>query len=154
MQMSSRFPVAVQILIMIAWTPEEYKLTSEVIAQSVRTNPVMIRRIMGYLKKSGLVSVSPGKRGIKLARNPNEITLLDVYQAVEINGNDSLFGLHPNPNPRCPIGSRINDVLAAPLDAAQKALEDSLAGVTIDDLRAEFPPFSIPDGYMTKAGIE
>lgn len=150
MQLSSRFPVAVQILILIAWTPDEYKLTSDVIAQSVNTNPVLIRRVVGYLKKSELVLVSPGKRGIKLARKPGEITLLEVYQAMELTEQDSLFGLHPDPNLQCPIGNRINEVLTPRFDRARKAMEESLAGVTIEELLAEFPPFYVPEGFNVK----
>lgn len=54
MQLSSRFPVAVQIIIIIAWCPEDVKVTSEVLAVSVNTNPALIRRIMRYLKKQSL----------------------------------------------------------------------------------------------------
>lgn len=141
MQLSSRFPVAVQMLIILAWCPEDVKITSDAIAASVNTNPVLIRRIMGYLKKADLLSVAPGTGGTKLTRNSNEITLLDVYQAVELTDEDRLFGLHETPNLQCPIGSRINEVLLPHLEVARRALEASLASVTIEELLEEFPPF-------------
>ncbi len=150
MQLSSRFPVAIQILILIAWTADEYKITSDIIAKSVNTNPVMIRRIVGSLKKSGLVLVSPGKRGIKLTRKTDEITLLDVYQAMELTGHEPLFGMHPDPNLRCPIGSKINEVMTPHFDRAIKSMEESLASVTIEKLMDEFPPFYIPEGFDVK----
>lgn len=150
MQLSTRFPVAVQILILIAWAPDEYKITSELIAQSVNTNPALIRKIMGYLKKGGLVLISPGRRGIKLAREPGKITLFDVYRAMDLTDQGFLFGMHQEPNLRCPIGNRINDVLKPKFDQAAKALEESLAGVTIAELLQDFPQFYIPDGFVNK----
>lgn len=141
MQLSSRFPVAVQLLIILAWCPDTYKVTSEVLALSVNTNPVLIRRIMGYLKKAALISVTAGTGGAALARDAGEITLLDVYRAVELTADDGLFGLHDKPNPRCPIGSRFNDVIAPHLDQARQALEQSLSQVTIEQLTHDFPPF-------------
>ncbi|MEQ8201150.1 MAG: Rrf2 family transcriptional regulator [Syntrophomonadaceae bacterium] len=145
MQLSSRFPVAVQLLIIIAWTPDKYKVTSEVLALSVNTNPALIRRILGSLKTAGLVSVTAGTGGAKLARAAQAITLLDVYRAVELTSDDMLFGLHATPNSHCPIGKNINQVLQPHLDQARRALEDSLQQVTIQQLVSEFPPFD--SGY-------
>lgn len=141
MQLSSRFPVAVQMLIIIAWCPDDVKITSDAMALSVNTNPVLIRRIMGYLKKADLISVAPGTGGTALMRDAGEITLLDVYQAVELTDQDLLFGLHETPNIQCPIGSRINEVILPHLEQARKAMEESLAKVTIEQLVEEFPPF-------------
>lgn len=141
MQLSSRFPVAVQLMILMEWCPEKYKMTSEVLALSVNTNPALIRRIMGYLKKAGLVTVAPGTGGARLARDAEKISLLDVYRAVELTSNDALFGLHDTPNPHCPIGKNFNGVLSPWLDNARNALEQSLAQVTIKQLTAEFPSF-------------
>lgn len=141
MQLSSRFPVAVQLLILMAWCPDEYKVTSEVLAISVNTNPVLIRRILGYLKKAKLVVVASGTGGAKLMRPAGEISLLDIYRAVELTKQDNLFGLHETPNQKCPIGSRINDILMPHLAEARNALEKSLEQVTIEQLTAAFPPF-------------
>lgn len=141
MQLSSRFPVAVQMLIILAWCPEDLRVTSEAMAFSVNTNPALIRRIMGYLKRADLISVAPGTGGTKLARDIDRITLLDVYRAVELTDQDRLFGLHEAQNPRCPIGNRINKVLLPHLEEAREALEASLARVTIEQLLEEFPPF-------------
>ncbi len=141
MQLSSRFPVAVQLLIIMAWAPDNYKVTSEALALSVNTNPALIRRILGSLKTAGLVSVAAGTGGAKLARAPEDITLLDIYRAVELTSDDMLFGLHETPNSQCPIGKNINQVLQPCLDQARHALEDSLEQVTIQQLVAAFPPF-------------
>lgn len=141
MRLSSRFPVAVQMLLILAWCPQELKVTSDLMAFSVNTNPVLIRRIMGYLKKAGLIDVAPGAGGTALTRDPAEITLLQVYRAVELTAQDRLFGLHENQNLRCPIGKRINQILQPHLEEARGAMERSLAGVTIGNLLEELPSF-------------
>ncbi len=139
--LSSRFPVAVQMIIIMAWCPEDVKITSELLASSVNTNPVIIRRIMGYLKKHALITTSRTD-GVKLAKSPEDISLLELYQAVELTSDNKLFALHENTNPHCPIGQNINQVLELHLGEARKALENSLAKTTINDLTAEFIPFT------------
>ncbi|MDO4539597.1 MAG: Rrf2 family transcriptional regulator [Syntrophomonadaceae bacterium] len=141
MQLSRRFPVALQMLIIMDWAGDKAKITSEILALSVNTNPVLIRRIMTTLKKAGLITVAAGTGGAKLALPATAITLLDVYRAVELTANDTLFGLHPAPNTHCPIGSRINKVLAPHLENARHALESSLGGVSVAELTRQFPEF-------------
>ncbi len=140
--LSSRFPVAVQILIIMAWCPKNVKITSKLLATSVNTNPVIIRRIMGYLKNQGLITTATGHDGAKLIKSAKDINLLDVYKAVELTAGNQLFSLHENTNPHCPIGRHINGVLATHLGAARKALESSLSEVSISELASEFIPFT------------
>ncbi|MGE5422903.1 MAG: Rrf2 family transcriptional regulator [Ignavibacteriales bacterium] len=157
MQLSSRFPVAVQLSILMAWCPDDFKITSEVMALSVNTNPALIRRIIGYLKNAGLVLVAAGTGGSRLARDAGDITLLDVYQAVELTDQDMLFGLHEKPNPKCPIGKNINDVLTPHLNRAINAMEESLSQVTIQQLVEEFPSFDtklIHKEFLNKFRLE
>lgn len=139
--LSSRFPVAVQILIILHWCPDNVKVTSELISTSVNTNPVIIRRIMAYLKKHQLIATASSSEGAKLLKSPEDISLLDVYNAVELTEENQLFALHENTNPYCPIGSRINEVLTLPLYEARLALENSLARISIADLTDEFIAF-------------
>ena len=79
MQISSRFTIAVHVLICIVSFSDEYKVTSEFLASSVNVNPVVIRRILQQLKKAEIVEVKRGFGGAELARDPKDITLLDVY---------------------------------------------------------------------------
>lgn len=139
--LSSRFPVAVQILIILAWSAPEVKITSDIIARSVNTNPVIIRRVMGYLKKHDLITTASSSDGAKLLKAASEITLLDAYKAVELTESNRLFGLHENTNPYCPIGSRINEVLENHLGEARQALENKLGSISIQDLVEEFTTF-------------
>lgn len=133
MKISSRFTVAVHILSLIS-IDKNNLCTSEWIAGSVNTNPVVIRRIIGMLKKSGLVSVTSGTGGASLNKSLGEITLLDVYRAVDVVDEGELFQFQESPNPNCPIGSNIQGVLELILLRAQEAMEKVLADVTMEEL--------------------
>lgn len=89
---------------------------------------------MGMLKEAGIISSSKGKRGIGLARPLKDITLLDLWRAVDQTEADSLFHFHENPSPLCPVGRNIHAALDDGLERAQKALEDQLAAVHMDEV--------------------
>ncbi|MEC3531856.1 Rrf2 family transcriptional regulator, partial [Bacillus thuringiensis] len=106
MGISSRFTVGVHMLTLLA-IDRNSRCTSEWIAGSVNTNPVVIRRITGMLKRAGLVVVQAGNGGTTLARDLEEITFLDVYKAVEVVVEGQLFSFHDNPNIECAVGANI-----------------------------------------------
>jgi DNA-binding IscR family transcriptional regulator len=133
MSISSRFAVGVHILSLIEMNKDGVS-SSEFLAGSVNTNPALIRKIIGMLKKAGLVEVHPGIAGTKLARELSEITLLDVYKAVDVVQDNELFSVHENPNPQCPVGRNIQDTIIPILSTAQIALEKVLGNVTIEDI--------------------
>jgi len=130
---SSRVAVAVHVLAYMAWKRSE-AVTSERIAASVNTNPVVVRRIVGALRNAGMVTVQPGVGGgATLAREPEEITLLDVYRAVE--DGEELFSLHTSePSRSCNVGGNIRDVLRPIFCTAHRAMEAVLERVTIADV--------------------
>ncbi len=131
MQISSRFSVAVHVLSLLASQDPAALLTSDRMAGSVNTNPVVIRRILGQLKKAGLVDVRAAAGGTFLRLAPASISLLDVYRAVEVVAEGKLFSVHASPNPRCAVGRNIQAALDATLVRAQTALERELARVTL-----------------------
>jgi Rrf2 family protein len=133
MKISSRFTVAVHVLSLIS-TQNHTLCTSEWMAASVNTNPVVIRRAMGKLKNAGLIAVRRGTGGVALQKPLSEITLLDVYRAVDVVEEGELFQFHKNPNPNCPVGANIEAVLELILVRAQDAMEGILAEVTMEDL--------------------
>lgn len=132
MQISSRFTIGVHILLCIAYFKNE-KTTSAFIAESVKVNPVVIRRTLGMLKAAGLVKVEAGVGGAALTKDPSEITLLDVFDAVDAV-DDQLFSFHEQPNPSCPVGRNIHAVLDEKLVSAQNAMRADLAKTTIAEL--------------------
>ncbi|MEK4404464.1 Rrf2 family transcriptional regulator [Sporosarcina sp. FSL K6-6792] len=133
MKISSRFTVAVHILSLVAIESNEL-CTSEWIAESVNTNPVVIRRIIGKLRNAGLIQVRQGLGGATLQKPLKEITLLDVYRAVEVVEEGELFQFHEKPNPNCPVGANIEAVLELILLRAQEAMESVLHEITMEEL--------------------
>lgn len=138
MQFSSRLPIAVHVLLCIHTFDGQEKLTSDFLAGSVNVNPVMIRNTLGKLKAAGLVKVDAGIGGAHLTKEPKDISLLDVFLAVE--EEEALFRFHENPNPACPVGRNVHSVLDGKLDAADDAMRAQLASVSlqalIEDLRS------------------
>ncbi len=129
MPQSTRFPVAIHIL--IALTLRTDRLNSEDLAWSVDTNPSMVRRILASLNRAGLVTSQAGAAGgATIAKDPRQITLLDVLQAVELKPS---IGVH-TPNPECPLGAILGEPLQAVLDEAEGAAEQVLAESTVYDV--------------------
>lgn len=132
MRINTRFPMAVHALSVIALNKDEDKpSTSELIAKSVGTNPVVIRRLISQLKSAGLVTTQPGVAGARLAKEPETITLLEIYRAVQTSEDNMLFDLHPNPSQKCWVGKNIHSALSGPLVEAQTALEKTLDEYTL-----------------------
>ena len=133
MKITSRFTVAVHTLLAIYVLGKEYKMTSDFIASSVNVNPVVIRRTLSSLKSAGIISVKAGSGGAMPVKDADDVTLYDIYTAVDCVEGD-LFNFHENPNPKCPVGKNIHAVLDLHLSAAQTALENELKSVTLSDL--------------------
>jgi Rrf2 family protein len=131
MQFSSRLPVAVHILLAIVEFEGKEKTTSTFLAGSVNVNPV-IRNTLGQLKTAGLVTVKAGEGGASLAKDPKDITLMDVFNAVE--KEEMLFHFHENPNPECPVGKNVHAVLDRRLFSIQEAMQKQMGSITLQDL--------------------
>lgn len=134
MQISSRFTVAAHMLICIEMFKNERKVTSDFLASSVNVNPVVIRRILQQLKGAGIVTVTRGSGGADTAKPLDEITLLDLYNAVECVDDGALFHFHEDPNQLCPVGRNIHAVLDGRLEDIQRAMEEQMKSVTIRDI--------------------
>lgn len=137
MRISSRFTIAVHVLICIETFKNDYKVTSEFLASSVNVNPVVIRRLLLQLKKAGLINVKMGSGGADIEKPLDRITLLDVYNAVECVEEGSLFHFHESPNPLCPVGKNIHALLDGRLEDIQKAMEKEMSSVTIQDIMSD-----------------
>ena len=131
---ATRFAVAVHILLLLAAERTDARPTSLRLAQSVNTNPVVVRRITGLLSRAGLVRVHRGPGGAELVRNASCITLSDVWRAVNPGKARPLLPLHARPDPLCPVGCSIQAVLGAAFGEAEHALHAALAQTTLDTL--------------------
>lgn len=135
LQISSRFTLAVHILLCIDTFNSDYKVTSDFLAGSTNVNPVVVRKILGQLKSAGLVEVARGTGGAAISKPLKEITFLDIYNAVECVDKGELFHFHENPNPACPVGRNIHAVLDEKLERVQRAMEKELRSITLDDVK-------------------
>ena len=135
MQISSRFTIALHIFTCVDTFKGEYKITSEFLAGSINTNPVIIRKILTQLKNAGLITVARGTGGILPTKPLKEISFYDVYQAIEPVENGDLFNFHSSPNPQCPVGKNIHALLDDKLKTIQLAMENEMKKYTLDDLR-------------------
>lgn len=98
-------------------------------------NPVIIRNVLGLLSSAGIVEIKAGVGGASLAKSPDEITLLDIFKAVE--KEESLFHFHENPNPQCPVGRNVHNIMDSKLDTIQSAMENELSKITLSQLIKE-----------------
>jgi Rrf2 family protein len=132
MRSSNRFAVAVHIMSMMAWAPGE-TVKSGALAKSVRTNPVVIRRLLCLLANERLVVSQAGASGgSRLARPPHDIPLLEVWQAVE--PDPFVCGRRMAGSRRCPVGGNIGSILEQILEEAETAFQQALACWTIGEV--------------------
>lgn len=134
MQITSRFTVAIHVFVAIDTFKDQYKVTSDFLASSVNVNPVVIRRVMQQLKAAGLIEVKRGTGGIEVTRPYNEITFLDIFNAVDCLEDGQLFHFHENPSVACPVGRNIHAGLDDKLFSIQMAMEDRMRQITLEDV--------------------
>jgi Rrf2 family protein len=145
MAANSRLTIAVHAVTWLALAQRRghASLTSDQVAASVNTNPVILRRCLGDLGRAGLVRARRGRHaGWTLDRRPEHITVLDLFDAVE---SEPLFALHSTePNLECPVGRGIRPVLDQVYGRAADVLRQELAGITIADVLADTLTASSP----------
>lgn len=137
MQITSKFTVAVHILTCIEVFGGEMRVTSDFLSGSTGVNAVIVRNVLGQLREAGIVETRQGSGGAHLAKALDEITLYDIYKAVDCTDNDGLFRFHENPNAKCPVGRNIHKVMDGRLEAAQTALENELKKTTLAQIVAD-----------------
>ena len=130
---SSRFVVAVHVMSLLAHYGKNGPVCSAVIAKSVDTNPVVIRRLMSQLESSSLVASTSGRAGgFLLARSAEEISLAEIYQAVE---DEQVFRIYrSSDNPNCDTAKQIFKALMPKLAEASKAMTLSLSQTKLSDV--------------------
>lgn len=132
---SSKLSVSIHILSVIALM-EHQTITSEFIASSINTNPVLVRRLMSRLKNAELIKTSTKLGVTGLEREVEDISLLDVFLAVE--DHRDLFAIHSDTNLACPVGAKIEGTLKHLYDNIQTATEEKLSSITLADIIKEF----------------
>lgn len=132
MPRNCRFTTAVHVCAVLANNPGE-DVTSDYVADSVNTNPVVVRRLLAALARAGLVASRRGSGGgYRLARPAARIDLAAIAIAVDDDEGPS-FGPNP-PNPACPVGRAIKPVLAEAIGRAEAARLAELRRVHLDEI--------------------
>jgi Rrf2 family protein len=135
MTANSRFAVSLHILAYLVYRAGAAVPSAE-IAASVDTNAVVIRRLLSALVKAQLVKTLKGASGgFMLATAPEQISLLDVYRAVEPRPQRGLR--HFAPNQGCPVGAKIESILHTAFNKARASMEAELARVSLADVHAQ-----------------
>ena len=138
MQLSMKCSVAVHCLIFIHEARGVAKVTSTLLAQSTGINPVVIRNILSALKKAGIVTVIRGTGGAELCREPEQITLYEIYSALEPNGLTSLIGIHPCGQRPCPVARNIQKVLEGPYHKIEASIQRTMEEITLASILEDF----------------
>lgn len=129
--MDNKFSSAIHTLILIA--KSDKPLTSEDIARSVGTNASYIRKIIALLKKKDIIESHRGVSGFALKSKSEDLTLLQIYQAVNKTERPCLFDLHQNPSDECVVGRHIKPILSGMFAEMEDAFAHALAEKTLAD---------------------
>lgn len=127
--MDTKFSVAVHVLILISESPAP--VNSKQMAESVGTNASYICKILTLLKKAGVVDCHRGMNGYRLTISPEQLTLLQVYQAVMEEPKVHLLDIHQNASDQCIVGRHIRPVLTDMFADTEQAFAHSLAEKTL-----------------------
>ena len=132
---SQQFPVAAHALAYMAHKnadAPERAVSSALLAASMPTNPVVVRRVTAQLARAGLIATRPGAGGgAWLLKPASEITLDEVLKAVD---GCAHLGKPPPGARGCPVGEKIPLQVARANTAADKAAAERLSQITVADL--------------------
>lgn len=138
MQISMKCSLAVHCLIFIHEAKGIAKVTSNLLAESTGSNPVVIRNILSALKKAGILTVPRGTGGAELCVDPAQLTLYQIYTALEPNGVTGLIGIHPCEGRACPVAQNIRKVLEQPYHKIEHAVEKTMKEITLQSMIEDF----------------
>lgn len=134
MQISTRYSIALHILVCIDIFSDKEKITSDYLAKSIQVNPVIIRKILQQLKRANILQVNRGSGGATLLKDSGDIDMYEVYKAVSCVDENGLFNFHDNPNPHCLIGKNIKNTLEDKFVEIQTAMENKMKNITLKDI--------------------
>ena len=138
MYISTKCSVAVHCLIFMHEANGVAKVTSKLLAESTGCNPVFIRNILSALKKAGLITVPRGIGGAQLCADPSQITLYQIYSALEPKGLSSLIGIHPCQGRACPVAQNLHQVLQKPYHQIEEAVQSTMENTTLQSMIDDF----------------
>ena len=144
MRLNTKCSIAVHALILISEFGADQKVTSELLAKSIGCNSSAIRSILLTLQKTNIISVVRGIGGAHLEKDPADVTLWDIYSALEPEGLEHMVGIHPNPSQLCPVGHHIEAVLSEPYSRIADAVKITMQQITLQQMLDRYHEF-VPD---------
>lgn len=163
MRLNTKCSIAIHILLVLAEFDTNLKITSEMLAKSVGCNSSAIRSILNDLKKAGIISVDRGIGGSHLLKSPSELTLWDIFSAVDPDGLSHMIGIHPNPASGCAVGYHIEAILEEPYAEIAEAVKRTMAAIPFEQLVNKYHTlvpdfknsgFTIFGEYVTRDGSD
>ena len=134
MQITNKFTIGVHIICAVEYFKQDRDVTSSLLSLSTGANPVTVRTVISELREAGLLDISQGKTGIGLKKDIKNISMLDVFNAVDGLDRDGLFHFHDNPNINCPVGKNIHKALDDKLIKIQDSMNSQMNEIKIGDV--------------------
>jgi Rrf2 family protein len=130
-----RFSVAIHIMTILAYHKGE-KMTSELLAESVRTNPTVVRRILSKLAEAGLLDTFKGKSGgVLLAKSPKEVSLKDIYLAT--TDKKLLCTSDKEPMKNCQVSCDMKEIMSDVIDGFEEHSMGYLGKIRLSDITSK-----------------
>ena len=131
MKRNSRLSLALHTLSHMAGEPDRLR-TSADIAKHAGTNPVVVRRVLGRLRKAGLLTSEKGHAGgWRLARPPQDVTLADIYLALD----ESLIATETEEHTsNCSVEHALQRKVSAVMVDIERSLIERLSATTIAEV--------------------
>lgn len=135
MKYSVKLSDAVHILSFIYFSESE-SISSKDIAFSVKTNPSYVRKLMSDMKEANIIISSQGKANPKIARDLSEISLYDIYRAVE--GDKPLLHLDTHTNPECGLSVNMQYVMQDVYEDLHEKIYKEMQEINLEKLFSEY----------------
>jgi len=139
MRISTQFSAAIYTLLLIDYYKDQ-KVTSSFIGERLNGNPVIYRNLLAKLKEAGFVTIAPGKgkEGTRLAKPLSEITLWDVFIAVEELGVESVFKSYDQFANLSDSTKIISGIIRPIFSESVTAFKEDFSKITLGDIMGEF----------------
>lgn len=135
MKRDSRLSSALHALLHM--TEHEGPVTSEYLSRCLRTNPVVIRRTMGFLREAGIVTSDRGHAGGW--RISADLSIISLHQLHTALGEPAIFAIgHRNDAPECLVEQTVNAALDDAFATAEALLMERLGEITLAALGKDF----------------
>lgn len=134
-----RFSSSLQIMLSLGFkarSGDESLVTSTELADSLGTNPALVRKLLLPLAHAGLIETFKGKTGgAKIAKAPKDISLRQIYEAAVID--KEIACTRDTTSAKCPVGSCMEKLFGTISNGMESALLSHLDSKTLHQVMAQ-----------------